>query len=192
LSRELPSRDDAAAVPDESITALVDKYFHRLWSIQKGASPAEIKAFLCPRIYSRSIQQATDRCFDNIFFLKKASRAFRSKLCSTMTMNIYVAGEYVFHRNELSRKLFILFDGEVSLVDDDEGATLTHAEDDTGFQRYSYTKKGYQKLSRLKPSTASTTSTTSTSRSATTAVVDTTEHLLSRTARYCHQHNPYC
>jgi len=177
LSRELSSREDA--VSDESITALVNKYFHRLWSIQKGASPAEIKTFLCPRIYSRSIQQATERCLDNIFYLKKASRAFRSKLCSKMTMNVYVAGEYIFHRNELSRKLFILFDGEVSLVDDE--SAKPQAEED--FQRYSYTKKGSQKFSRLKPSTTSTTSTTSSSRSANTSVVDTSEHLLSRTAR---------
>jgi hypothetical protein len=137
LSREMVTRE---VTPVEgNITSLVSKYVERLWIIQKGASPSEIRAFLCPRIYSLSIMRAIERSFDNIFYLKKVSAAFRNKMCSKMTMNVYVAGEYIFHTNELSRKLFILFDGEVSLVDDESFRENKDLEDGDN-QRFSHMK----------------------------------------------------
>lgn len=146
LSRELSIKE--VTTVEGSISSLVSKYFERLWFIQKGASPSEIKAFLCPRIYSLSIMRAIERSFDNMFYMKKAPTTFRNKLCSKMTMNVYVAGEYIFHTNELARKLFILFDGEISLVDDE---TLKEKRDneDGDFQRFSNVKHSKTKAAYI-------------------------------------------
>lgn len=156
LSRELSGREDITS--DGTVNTLITKYFERLWLIQRGASPSEIKEFLCPRIYSNSVLRAIERSLDSIFYLKNTSNAFRNRLCSAMKMNVYVTGEYIFHKNELSRKLIVLFDGEISLVDDESGLIQKNEDDD--LQRFSYTKKSSQKSSKLKSPTLSTTSST--------------------------------
>lgn len=140
-------------------------YYNRLWTVQKGATGKEIKKFISSRIYSTAIMECLQTYYKSIVFIKDQTFEFQNKLSSLMTSEVLITDDYVFKKGEIANKLFIVYSGQISLLENKEIFIFNSLKQInkglSGENKVKERRKGHLSLtSKNKPSHSSNSSTT--------------------------------
>jgi CRP-like cAMP-binding protein len=91
-------------------------YMEKLWSTQRGAQSAEIRAFVPPALYAATLNSCTSRFLPQLFFVQKCHAAFQSAFLSNLKVTHYLKDDVLFRTAEAANRLYFVCQGEVSLV----------------------------------------------------------------------------
>jgi len=111
-------------VPEE-IRRKAENYLDRLWVTQHGIGGTNLLNYLPPSLKCQVVGEMVSDRVRKLFFVKDQHTSFRKLFFSSLGLEHYMPGDFLFMAGEPAVTLFMLVDGSIDLTDESNTTVYT-------------------------------------------------------------------